>query len=145
LERKNFFLGLSMRSSKKDKSISSEPTKSELEILQVLWQYGPSTVRFVNDKLNEQKREVNYMSTQKLMLIMLDKGFVTKDASQMTHVYQAAVEEGKTKGFILDRVVDNLFNGSASSLMMQLLGNKKMSPEEMEEFKELIKKIDEKS
>jgi len=144
LERKNFFLGLSMRSSKKDKSISSEPTKSELEILQVLWQYGPSTVRFVNDKLNEQKREVNYMSTQKLMLIMLDKGFVTKDASQMTHVYQAAVEEGKTKGFILDRVVDNLFNGSASSLMMQLLGNKKMSPEEMEEFKELIKKIDEK-
>jgi len=145
LEHKNFFLGLSMRSSKKDKSISTEPTKSELEILQVLWQYGLSTVRFVNDKLNEQKREVNYMSTQKLMLIMLDKGLVTKDASQMTHVYQAAVEEGKTKGFILDRVVDNLFNGSASSLMMQLLGNKKMSPEEMEEFKELIKKIDEKS
>jgi len=145
LEHKNFFLGLSMRSSKKDKSTSTEPTKSELEILQVLWEYGPSTVRFVNDKLNEQKREVNYMSTQKLMLIMLDKGFVTKDSSQMTHVYQAAVEEGKTKGFILDRVVDNLFNGSASSLMMQLLGNKKMSPQEMEEFKELIKKIDEKS
>jgi BlaI family penicillinase repressor len=144
LEHKNFFLCLIMRSSKKDKDLSSEPTKSELEILQVLWQYGPSTVRFVNDKLNEQKREVNYMSTQKLMLIMLDKGFLTKDASQMTHIYQAAVEEGKTKGFILDRVVDNLFNGSASSLMMQLLGNKKISPQEMEEFKELIKKMDEK-
>src|SRR6202000_1886481 len=121
--------------SKKDKIVSSEPTKSELEILQVLWQYGPSTVRFVNDQLNEQKREVNYMSTQKLMLIMLDKGFVTKDASQMTHVYEAAVDESKTKGYMLDRVVDNLFNGSASSLMMQLLGNKKMSPKEMEEFK----------
>lgn len=133
-----------MRSSKKETSSQSEPTKSELEILQVLWQSGPSTVRFVNDKLNEQKREVNYMSTQKLMLIMLDKGFVTKDASQMTHVYQAAVDEGKTKSFLLDRVVDNVFNGSASSLMMQLLGNKKISPEEMEEFKELIKKIDEK-
>ena len=134
-----------MKSTKKDNPAQSEPTKSELEILQVLWQYGPSTVRFVNDQLNEQKREVNYMSTQKLMLIMLDKGFVTKDASQMTHVYKAAVEEGKTKGYLLDRVVDNLFNGSASSLMMQLLGNKKMSPEEMEEFKELIKKMDEKS
>ena len=133
-----------MRSFKKEKSISSEPTKSELEILQVLWQYGPSTVRFVNDKLNEQKREVNYMSTQKLMLIMLDKGFVTKDASQMTHIYKAAADEGKTKAFMLDRVVDNLFNGSASSLMMQLLGNKKVSPQEMEEFKELIKKMDEK-
>src|ERR1700759_4306627 len=131
-----------MRSSKKDKSISTEPTKSELEILQVLWQYGPSSVRFVNDKLNEQKREVNYMSTQKLMLIMLDKGFVTKDASQMTHVYKATADEDKTKGLLLDRVVDNLFNGSASSLMMQLVGNNKLSPQEMEEFKELIKKLD---
>jgi predicted transcriptional regulator len=133
-----------MKSLKKDKATSSGPTKSELEILQVLWQYGPSTVRFVNDKLNEQKREVNYMSTQKLMLIMLDKGFVTKDASQMTHVYKAAADEGKTKGYLLDRVVDNLFNGSATSLMLQLLGDKKMSPEEMEELKELIKKIDQK-
>ena len=121
-----------------------EPTKSELEILQVLWEFGPSTVRFVNDKLNEQKREVNYMSTQKLMLIMLDKGFVTKDASQMTHVYKSTADESKTKAFMLNRVVDNLFNGSAGSLMMQLLGNKKISPEEMEEFKELIKKIDQK-
>ena len=134
-----------MKSFKQDKSTSSEPTKSELEILQVLWEFGPSTVRFVNDHLNEQKREVNYMSTQKLMLIMLEKGFLTKDESQMKHVYSAAVEEGKTKGLMLDRVVDTLFNGSASSLMMQLLGNKKMSAKEMEEFKELIKKIDEKS
>jgi BlaI family penicillinase repressor len=144
LEYKKSFLPLIMKSSKKQNTFPSEPTKSELEILQVLWQYGPSTVRFVNDKLNEQKREVNYMSTQKLMLIMLDKGFVTKDASQMTHVYKADADEGKTKGYLLDRVVDNLFNGSASSLMMQLLGNKKMSPEELEEFKELIKKIDQK-
>ena len=133
-----------MKALKKDKGALPEPTKSELEILQVLWEFGPSTVRFVNDKLNEQKREVNYMSTQKLMLIMLDKGFVTKDASQMTHVYKAAADEGKTKGYLLGRVVDNLFNGSATSLMMQLLGDKKMSPEEMEEFKELIKKIDQK-
>ena len=133
-----------MKSSKKDKNISAEPTKSELEILQVLWEFGPSTVRFVNDKLNEQKREVNYMSTQKLMLIMLGKEFVTKDTSQMTHVYKAAADEGKTKAYMLDRVVDNLFNGSASNLMMQLLGNKKMSAKEMEEFKELIKKIDQK-
>src|ERR1700744_261446 len=125
-----------MKSSKQDKNLSSEPTKSELEILQVLWEHGPSTVRFVNDKLNEQKREVNYMSTQKLMLIMLDKGFVTKDASQMTHIYKAAADEDKTKSQLLDRVVDNLFNGSASSLMMQLVGNKKLSPGEMEEFKE---------
>jgi BlaI family penicillinase repressor len=131
-----------MKKFKSQSDIPSEPTKSELEILQVLWEFGPSTVRFVNDRLNEQKREVNYMSTQKLMLIMLDKGFVTKDASQMTHVYQATADEDKTKGQMLDRVVDNLFNGSASNLMMQLMGNKKLSPKEMEEFKELIKKLD---
>lgn len=133
-----------MKSIKKHKNQSSEPTKSELEILQVLWEFGPSTVRFVNDKLNEQKREVNYMSTQKLMLIMLDKGFVTKDARQMTHIYEAAADEDKTKAYMLDRVVDNLFKGSASSMMMKLLSNKKISPQEMEEFKELIKKLDQK-
>lgn len=133
-----------MKASKDQNSSLSEPTKSELEILQVLWEFGPSTARFVNDYLNKEKRPVIYMSTLKLMQIMVEKKFLEKDSSQMTHIYKAAVEEGKTKGFLLDRVVDNLFNGSASSLMMQLLGNKKISPKEMEEFKELIKKIDQK-
>ncbi|OCX52291.1 transcriptional regulator [Mucilaginibacter sp. PPCGB 2223] len=133
-----------MKSPKKEKSASSEPTKSELEILQVLWQYGPSTARFVNDQINQEKRPVIYMSTLKLMQIMIEKGLLKKDDSQMTHIYRAAVEENKTKGAMLDRVVDNLFNGSAGSLMMQLLGNKKLSAEERAEFEELIKKIDQK-
>lgn len=130
--------------SKKEKITSSEPTKSELEILQVLWQNGPSTARFVNDYLNKEKREVIYMSTLKLMQIMVEKGFLKKDESQMKHIYWAAVEEGKTKGVMLGKVVDTLFNGSAGSLMMQLLGDKKLSSEEMDEFRELIKKIDQK-
>jgi BlaI family transcriptional regulator, penicillinase repressor len=133
-----------MKASKDQNNSLSEPTKSELEILQVLWEFGPSTARFVNDYLNKEKRPVIYMSTLKLMQIMVEKKLLEKDGSQMTHIYKAAVEEGKTKGFLLDRVVDNLFNGSASNLMMQLLGNKKISPKEMEEFKELIKKIDQK-
>ncbi|WP_259068822.1 BlaI/MecI/CopY family transcriptional regulator [Mucilaginibacter sp. X4EP1] len=133
-----------MKKSKDQNNSLSEPTKSELEILQVLWEFGPSTARFVNDYINKEKRPVIYMSTLKLMQIMLEKSLLEKDSSQMTHIYKAAVEEGKTKGFLLDRVVDNLFNGSAGNLMMQLLGNKKISPKEMEEFKELIKKIDQK-
>jgi len=133
-----------MKKSKDQNSSLSEPTKSELEILQVLWEFGPSTARFVNDYINKEKRPVIYMSTLKLMQIMVEKSLLEKDSSQMTHIYKAAVEEGKTKGFLMDRVVDNLFNGSASNLMMQLLGNKKISPKEMEEFKELIKKIDQK-
>jgi BlaI family penicillinase repressor len=133
-----------MNKSKSQNNVPTEPTKSELEILQVLWEFGASTARFVNDNLNREKRQVIYMSTLKLMQIMVEKGLLKKDASQMTHIYQAAVEEGKTKGYLLDRVVDNLFNGSASNLMMQLMGNKKLTAEEMEEFKELIKKMDQK-
>src|SRR5215208_292794 len=116
-----------MKSKKKDNSTGNEPTKSELEILQVLWQYGPSTVRFVNDHLNEQKREVQYTSTLKLMQIMVDKGLLKRDERNMKHIYMAAIEESRTKSFLLERFVDNMFNGSPSELMMQLLGNKKTS------------------
>ncbi|MEI9809872.1 MAG: BlaI/MecI/CopY family transcriptional regulator [Bacteroidota bacterium] len=132
-----------MKANKREGDNSNiEPTKSELEILQVLWKNGPSTVRFVNDQLNEQKREVQYTSTLKLMQIMAEKGLVTRDESQMKHVYKPAIEEGKTKSFLLDRFVDTMYEGSASSLMMQLLGNKKTSKEELAAIKELIKKMD---
>jgi predicted transcriptional regulator len=121
-----------------------EPTRSELEILQVLWQHGPSTVRFVNDTLNEQKREVNYTSTLKLMQIMVDKGILKRDESSMKHVYQPAQEEHKTKSFLLERFVDSMFQGSASSLMMQLLGNKKTSRKELEKIRQLLDKLNNK-
>lgn len=132
-----------MKASKKDQGLPSEPTKSELEILQILWANGPSTARLVNDKLNE-KRQVIYMSTLKLMQIMVEKGFLKKDESKMTHVYRACVEESATKGTLLDKVVDTVFNGSASQLMLQLLGNKKLSAKERKEFEDLIKKLDQK-
>lgn len=130
-----------MKANKKDNS-SIEPTRSELEILQVLWKNGPSTVRFVNDHLNEQKRQVQYTSTLKLMQIMVEKGILSRDDSQMKHVYSPAVEESKTKDFLLDKFVQNMYNGSASSLMMQLLGNKKTSKKELDAIKDLIKKMD---
>jgi len=122
---------------------TSEPTKSELEILQVLWQHGPNTVRFVNDTLNEQKRAVQYTSTLKLMQIMVEKGILNRDESSMKHVYSAAMEEQKTKSFLLERFVDAMYNGSATSLMMQLLGNKKTSKEELQEMKKLLNKLNE--
>ena len=77
-----------------------EPTKAELEILQVLWQYGPSTVRFVNDKLNEHTRMVQYTSTLKLMQIMNDKGMLKRDDTNMKHIYHPAEEEQKTKNYL---------------------------------------------
>ena len=126
---------------KKEKE-NIEPTKSELEILQVLWQHGPSTVRFVNDELNNMKREVNYTSTLKLMQIMTEKGILVRDETNMKHVYAPAHPEEKVKGQLLNRFVDSLYNGSASSLMMQLLGDKKPSKKEIDEIRELLNKMD---
>jgi predicted transcriptional regulator len=130
--------------SKKKEERPAEPTKSELEILQVLWKHGPATVRFVNDRLNEQKREVQYTSTLKLMQIMVEKGLLDRDESQMKHVYSAALEEGKAKSALLERFVNTLYDGSASSLMMHLIGHKKTSKKELEQIKELLKKMDSK-
>lgn len=119
-----------------------EPTKSELEILQVLWQHGPSTVRFVNDILNEQKRSVQYSSTLKLMQIMAEKGIVKRDETSMKHVYSPAEEEDKTKKVLLKKFVDTMYKGSASSLVMQLFGNKNTSKEDLQEIKDFLKKLD---
>ena len=127
---------------KKTNESKIDPTKSELEILQVLWQYGPSTVRFVKDILNEQKRAVQYTSTLKLMQIMAEKKMLKRDETNMKHIYIAAMEEEKTKSFLLDRFVDSMFNGSASSLMMQLLGNKKTSAKELQQIKDMLNKLD---
>ena len=121
---------------------SIEPTRAELEILQVLWQHGPSTVRFVNDTLNEQKREVNYTSTLKLMQIMTEKGILVRDESNMKHVYSPAEAESKTKDFLLNRFIDSMYNGSAGNLMIQLLGNKKPSKKELQEIKKLLDRLD---
>ena len=114
-----------------------EPTKAELEILQVLWEFGPSTVRFINDQLNVQ-REVNYTSTLKQMQIMAEKGILKRDESQMKHIYIPVEAESKTKDQLLDRFVNTLYRGSASQLMMQLLGNEKTSKEDIEAIKKML-------
>lgn len=123
------------------KNMIPEPTKAELEILQVLWEFGPSTVRLVNDKLNEQ-RDVNYTSTLKQMQIMAEKGILKRDESQMKHIYIPVEAEEKTKGLLLDRFVNTLYKGSATSLMMQLMGNEKTSKEDIEAMKDLLDKLD---
>ena len=118
-----------------------EPTRAELEILQVLWEFGPATVRFVNDKLNEQ-RDVNYTSTLKQMQIMTDKGILKRDESHMKHIYIPVEAEHKTKDQLLNRFVNTLYKGSASNLVMQLLGNEQTSKEDLDAIKALLSKLD---
>jgi BlaI family penicillinase repressor len=128
--------------SKEEQNKPVEPTKSELEILQVLWEIGPATVRTVNDELQKQK-EVNYATTLKFMQLMAEKGMLIRDESQMKHIYSVAEEEQKTKSHLLDKFVDSMYKGSASKLVLQLLGNKKNSQQELQEIKDILKKLEE--
>lgn len=125
----------------KDQNKQLEPTKSELEILQVLWEIGPSTVREVNNELLKQK-DVNYTTTLKLMQIMADKGILTRDESQMKHIYHVAEAEEKTKDHLLNRFVDTMYQGSTGKLVMQLLGNKKTSKADLQQIRDLLNKLE---
>ncbi|MDX1913469.1 MAG: BlaI/MecI/CopY family transcriptional regulator [Saprospiraceae bacterium] len=123
----------------------AKPTDSELEILHILWAQGPSTVRTVNDLLNEQpgkSKETGYTTTLKIMQIMYEKGLVTRVEDGRTHTYTPAVQESDTQGLLLQQFVDNAFRGSAARLVMQALGNHNASAEELDEIKALIAKIE---
>jgi len=113
------------------------PTSSELEILHVLWERGPSTVREVHQTLSE-KRPIGYTSVLKLMQIMTAKGTLRRNEEQRAHVYEAVQPEEKTKRqFALD-VLQRVFDGSASDLMMHALAGRKASKEEIEEMRRLL-------
>ena len=118
-----------------------KPTESEMEILQILWKEGDASVRHVNQILI-QKREVGYTTTLKLMQIMLEKGLVKRNTDARSHIYSAAVSEDLVKEQMLDRFLNKTFRGSASALVMQVLGNHSASPEELEEIKALIQKLE---
>jgi BlaI family penicillinase repressor len=125
-----------------DQNKRVEPTKSELEILTVLWEKGPATVRAVNDELLKVK-DVNYTTTLKLMQIMADKGILKRDESQMKHIYHVAEAEEKTKDHLLNKFIDSVYQGSASKLVMQLLGNKKASADDLASIREMLDKLGE--
>jgi predicted transcriptional regulator len=114
-----------------------KPTESELEILQTLWAKGLATVREVHEDLARTK-DVGYTTTLKLMQIMHEKGLVKRDDSMRTHVYQAAVNKEKTQKHLLGKMIDNLFGGSPTQLVIQALGEHKASPEELEEIQALL-------
>lgn len=118
-----------------------KPTDAELEILHLLWELGPSTVRTVNDRLNE-RRGLGYTTTLKMMQIMHEKGLVQRTEDGRTHLYTAAVSEADTQSRLLRQFVDNAFRGSASKLVLQALGNHQASTEELDEIKALIAQLE---
>jgi len=121
-----------------------KPTQSELEILQIIWDNGPSTVRFVNDKLNLRKK-TGYTTTLKLMQIMLEKNLLGRNEKSRVHIYHPLVQQEEIQSQLLDRFLENAFSGSAHMLVMQVLGNHKPSGRELEEIKKLIKDLEKNS
>lgn len=130
-----------------------KPTDSELEILHILWEQGPATVRTVNDLLNERrksglvarnaaKQSAGYTTTLKLMQIMFEKGLVTREEDGRTHTYAAAVQEEDTQSLLLQQFVDNAFRGSTARLVMQALGSHEAIAEELDEIKALIAQLE---
>lgn len=120
---------------------SLKPTDAELEILQVLWERGASTVREVNDIMN-QKREIGYTTSLKTMQIMHDKGLLSREKDGKGHVYAAKVEREATQRALLDRFVEDTFGGSAMKLVMQALGGHKASPAEIDQIRDYLDAIE---
>ena len=116
---------------------TQKPTASELEILQVLWTRGPSTVREVHEVLSE-RREMGYTSVLKLMQIMTEKGSVRRNETQRAHVYEVCQTAEKTKRGLAADVLQRVFAGSASDLMMHALAGHRATKEEIAELRRLI-------
>jgi predicted transcriptional regulator len=119
------------------KSSVPKPTAGELEILRVLWEQGPSTVRAVHDALSREK-DVGYTTVLKLMQIMTAKGTLRRNQEQRAHVYEACQPEEKTKRALAGDVLQRVFQGSASQLMMHALEGRRTSREELDKLRHLL-------
>ena len=118
-----------------------KPTEGELQILIVLWKKGPCTVKDVNQVLAGNK-EVGYTTTLKLMQIMHEKGLLIRSRQGKSHIYSAVVSEDLTQKQLVEKLLDTAFHGSALKMVMQALGSKKSSPQELKEIKKFIKQLE---
>ena len=117
-----------------------KPTESELEILQILWDKGNCTVREVHEILKKSK-DSGYTTTLKLLQIMHEKGLVARDTSAKTHIYFPLVTQQKTEQHLVNKMIDNVFNGSAARLVMQALGNHSASKDEIDSIKKYLDEL----
>jgi len=118
-----------------------KPTEGELQILIVLWKKGSCTVRDVNQVLAGNK-EVGYTTTLKQMQIMHEKGLLRRSRQGKSHIYSSVVSEDLTQKQLVEKLLDTAFHGSALKMVMQALGSKKSSPQELKEIKEFIKQLE---
>ena len=124
-------------------SKQNKPTESEMEILQVMWEQGPSTVREVHEILSETK-DSGYTTTLKLMQIMNEKGLLNRNDESKTHIYTAAVKKESIQKQVVSKMINGLFKGSSAKLVMHALGNHRASKQEILEIKKYLDEIENK-
>ncbi len=121
------------------------PTESELSILGILWEHGPLRVREVTEHLSRDKgEEVGYTTALKLLQIMHEKGLVTRDESQRSHVYKPAHAQRKIQKQVIRSVADRIFGGATAELAMQAFSARKAKPGEIQQMRELLDKLERK-
>jgi len=117
-------------------------TEKELEILQIIWKNGPSSVKSINSEMGLNK-DVGYTTTLKLMQIMFEKGILTRTKEGKTHIYSANISQSVTQKQLVDKLLDSAFQGSAMKLVMQALGNSQTTKQEIEEIRQYLDKLEE--
>jgi len=118
-----------------------KPTDGELEILSVLWNKGPSTVRDIHEVLAKQ-REIGRTTVLKLVQIMTEKGLVAKDESVRPNLFTAAPTQSSTRDHLVDDLLVKAFGGSAEKLVLHVLGGKKARPEELDAIREMLDRME---
>ncbi len=117
--------------------IPGKPSPTELDILRILWEQGPSTVRQVFERVSES-RPIGYTGILKTLQIMTVKGSVRRDESERAHVYEAVQPAAKTKRQLVGDLLDRAFAGSASQLVMHALSGRKTSKQELDEIRKIL-------
>jgi predicted transcriptional regulator len=117
------------------------PTQAELEILRVLWDRGPSTVRDVHTTLAKE-RAIGYTTVLKFMQIMAEKGLVARDETERAHVYKAKVAQEQTQRQLVRHLLEGAFGGSATKLMMQALASKPATAAEIAQMRKMLEEFD---
>jgi len=121
---------------------ASQPTDVELQILRILWELGPSPVRDIHARLDAEKG-TNYSTTVKMLSVMLQKGLVRRDEDARPHVYRATLTRANAGKRMLRDIVDKVYDGSTTSLILQALSSGKATPDELSEIRQLIDEMEE--
>jgi predicted transcriptional regulator len=113
------------------------PTESELDILNILWDHGPATVRQVHESLSKMKPS-QYTTTLKIMQILAEKGLLTRDETDRSHVYHPRLSRQEVQQQMATHLMNRVFGGSARSLLVGALGGRKASKKELAELRQLL-------